>query len=259
MKEINPKAGLPLSAFKAHAGELLENTPKDANVEFDLANTVEDELQAYVDNGMVHGVAGTLLELTQPPTTTLRKDPVARLVLNSQLYRCFLGMLLSGAALKDAAGSMGLLTKQLEKWLVRGRTHLQDGKDTWESRFFSDVLRAKSQARVAAQAKVHKQAPKAWLHNEADGRGWSEAPIAGLQPESQLDVEPEDDDENSLSVANPQVIAEVFRRLHQAGALPNVDVLVKEAFSQESHGQEEDSSLSPGDDQQAETEQQEDP
>jgi hypothetical protein len=190
------------------------------------------------------GVFSSALDNVPPKASAMPAGPkgifLSKLVLNKGLYKSFLAMILGGAQVKAAAESVGVPPNHVQYWLASGNTHFQQGKDSWYSRFYYDVLRAKGMARASAQARAKALKPLQWLQNDADNKGWSEEPLSGVQVEMYL--EPQEQVEEEESVFDPTTIAEAFTQLHKMGALPAPQVLVDEALKQEGvydYGKEE--------------------
>lgn len=192
-------------------------------------NTAASILAAVWEAEKVEGVWPSILD-EEPPSSQLPKGSgylLARLILRRELYQAYLGLVVSGASIKSASGSVGIPVKLVHNWLQMGSHHFEQGKDTWYSRFFYDMLRAKSLSRARAEGKVREAKPLDWLRNDADNRSWKTAPIAVIEAEMHLEGGSEEGDVEG-EVLTTEAIVEAYRALELVGARPSTEHLVRE-------------------------------
>jgi hypothetical protein len=106
-----------------------------------------------------------------------------------------------------AAEAAGIHRSTFYNWLARG----EKGEETWVE-FAREVLRARAQARLRAEGRVHDEHPLSWLRlgpgRERRGRpGWTEAAKA------QVDMSPEE----VAGQVDPELEAQMKKVLEEIG------------------------------------------
>lgn len=189
--------------------------------------------ELWQDQGMVGvGVSNTF---GPPPDDPIPRGFIGTLLINQDHYCSFLGLVQSGASVRDAAAAIGLIPNWIEKAVCKGREELEEGRDTWLGRLVLDVMRAKGQARSSAQIKVKQRDTLAWLRNDADGRGWSESAMPTPQIEDHVDMVNDDQEmaPTNKAVMDRKAIMLAMEALHQKGALPSPQSTVRALEQQE--------------------------
>jgi hypothetical protein len=171
----------------------------------------------------------TLPSVSRLPTGKDRL--LGHLVQRKSTYKAMLALILGGATVKDALGSLGIPQGMAWRWLNLGNAHFHSGKDSWYSRLWNDCYRTKSQARAVAQARIREKRPLDWMRNDADRRGWSESPASLPQHEDLLDMEPALEEDDVASLTHQQVL-DAFQVLKDNNILPDQQVLIREALAQ---------------------------
>ncbi len=80
-----------------------------------------------------------------------------------ETYSIYLNELRRGAYFGPAAESVGIPTSTIARWGQYGRRDINEGLDTYYSRFWKDVRKAVAQCQVKVEQFIAKTDPKKWL------------------------------------------------------------------------------------------------